>query len=638
MPLSRHLLWLGILPAVLMFLVLMFFFTSARLDDARRDLYNSGQLLADNLAPAVEYAVVSGNTQLLQQILEQSFERSRADWIRVEDVTGNVVGAVHRDEGEIGTRDGQSFSADILQFPLDMDAERSAGWFEPNYGFSSGAIRIGTVEVGVSEQVIASKQRDILWSSFIVGVALLVFTVLAVRRSLTSLVGPIHELSERVTALINGHYAENPVKRFNNTTEIVQLEENLNALARHMSSLQLSRDQTLAASETARERAESASKAKSEFLAVMSHELRTPLNGVLGMIELISEEGLSDQQRDYLNTAKRSTEDLLTVISDILDFSRMDRGKLALDFHDFDIREVIENCVATFRHSSEQQGLRLSLQFTGNWPAHTVVKGDAPRLRQVLAGLLDNAIKFTDEGSIAVQAEWHYLEDHCMVLQCTVRDSGTGIPSERMKEIFRTFEQLDSSDARQHGGTGIGLALVQKLVELMGGHIQVETDLGTGSAFRFELPFELDGDNDAEEPQHHPQETASETGSSRALVVEDNPVNQRVATALLTRLGFETDAVSNGKDALERVQSSQFDYSVILMDCQMPVMDGYEATRTIRDWEQKNGHRSVPIIALTADVLPGTENNCREAGMNDYLAKPVRMDKLRTVLSRWIRF
>ncbi|MDC0663389.1 ATP-binding protein [Marinobacter sp. SS21] len=642
--LSRHLLWLGILPALLMFLVLMFFFTSARLDDARKDLFNSGQLLADNLAPAVEYAVVSGNTQVLQQTLEQSIRRSQVNWIRVKDVTGRTVGTVQQDDGEIDDSQGQVFIADILQLPLDMGTERSTGWFEPNYGFSSGAIRIGAVEVGVSEAVIAAKQRDILWSSFIVGLALLFFTVLVVRRSLTSLVGPMQDLADRVTALIGGDYANVPIKRLHNTTEIIELEKNLNSLARHMQNLQSSRDQTLAASETARERAESASKAKSEFLAVMSHELRTPLNGVLGMIELITEDELTEQQRDYLHTAKRSTEDLLTVISDILDFSRMDRGQLALDYHDFDIREVIENCVATFRHAAEQQGLSLSLQFSGNWPGHTLVRGDAPRLRQVLAGLLDNGIKFTEEGTISVQAEWHHLEHQCMVLQCTVRDSGSGIPSERMKEIFRTFEQLDNSDARRHGGTGIGLALVQKLVELMGGHIKVDTDLGMGSAFCFELPFELDTDSTTDESQSQSQSQSqsrvimTDGATSRALVVEDNPVNQRVATALLTRLGFETDAVSNGQDALERVQSLQFNYSVILMDCQMPVMDGYETTRSIREWEQQNGHTSVPIIALTADVLPGTENTCREAGMNDYLAKPVRKENLRAVLSRWIRF
>lgn len=637
--LTRRLLILGLLPALVMFLVLLFFFTSARLDDARKELFNSSQILADNLAPAVEFAVVSGNTRLLNQTLEKTLERSQAIWIRVTDVTGQVVGQAAKADGINASEPVEVFNSDILQFPLDMEDDRPGNWFEPVYGFTSGAVRLGSVEVGVSESVLASRQRDILSSSLIVGLALLAFTLLLVRRSMASLIEPIQGLTHRVKALISGNYNQFPGHPSGGFSELVDLEHNLNALARHLENLKTSRDQTIATSETARDRAEAANRSKSEFLAVMSHELRTPLNGVLGMIELISEDELSERQKDYLGTARRSTEDLLTIISDILDISRMDRGKLALEYHDFDIRQVLENCAATYRHEAERQGLTLSLQFSGSWPRDTLVKGDAPRLRQVLAGLLDNAIKFTDQGAIGVIAEWHDLDEHCMVLQCTVQDSGMGIPTERMTEIFNTFEQLDSSNARNHGGTGIGLALVQKLVELMGGHVKVETDLGTGSAFCFEVPFEL-----TEELPDSPRAESADTTSSkshrnsRALVVEDNPVNQRVAAALLTRLGFQTDAVSNGRDALDRVRSNQFDYEVILMDCHMPLMDGYEATRTIREWEQEQGLSTVPIIALTADALPGTESACREAGMNDYLAKPVRKDKLRTVLSRWIRF
>ncbi|GAA3557248.1 ATP-binding protein [Marinobacter xestospongiae] len=639
--LTHRLMVLGVMPALVMFLVLLVFFTSARLDDARKELYNSSQILADNLAPAVEYAVVSGNTQLLEQILTQTFKRSHVKWIRVTDVTDRVVGEVGDSPAEGVDATSDVFTADILQRPLDMEEDDDADWFEPVYGFTSGVIRLGTVEVGVSEQALVARQKDIVWSSVIVGLSLLAFTLLLVRRTLHSLVHPIHLMAERINTLMTGDYREAPVDRANQTSDVLELEQNLNALARHMASLKASRDQTLEVSETARERAESANRAKSEFLATMSHELRTPLNGVLGMIELIAEDELNPRQQDYLGTARHATEDLLTIISDILDISRMDRGKLALDYHDFDLRQVIENCVATYRHASEQQGLQLSLQLTGNWPGRSQVKGDAPRLRQVLAGLLDNAIKFTDQGSITVIAEWHYLEEQCMVLQCTVRDSGSGIPTDRMKEIFKTFEQLDNSHSRTHGGTGIGLALVQKLVELMGGHVKVETDLGTGSSFSFEVPFELREeitDDQDRRPEPKPADPGSPNRSTRALVVEDNPVNQRVATALLTRLGFETDAVSNGKDALDRVRSSQFDYEVILMDCHMPVMDGFEATRTIRDWERDSGQLAIPIIALTADALPGTESACREAGMNDYLSKPVRKDKLRTVLSRWIRF
>ena len=280
--------------------------------------------------------------------------------------------------------------------------------------------------------------------------------------------------------------------------------------------------------------------------------------------------------------------------------------------------------------------MALSTKFIGDWPDRLLVLGDSPRLRQILAGLIDNAIKFTGDGFIKVQASFFSLEDNCLVLNCTVSDSGCGIPVERIHDIFNSFEQLDTGDSRSYGGTGMGLSLVQRLVELMGGHVKVETDIGKGSQFRFELPFELANRVDhVEAAEQGPVKTGGE--QARALVVEDNMVNQRVATALLRRLGFETDAAANGEEALDLVRTNHSGYDVILMDCQMPVMDGYETTRCIREWEKSNGQGGTPIIALTADALPGTETSCREAGMNDYLAKPVRKEHLRTVLSRWIR-
>ncbi|MEX0604422.1 MAG: ATP-binding protein [Marinobacter sp.] len=644
--LSRQLLWLGALPAIVMFLVLMTFFTSARLDDARKDIYSSSQVLADNLGPAVEYAVVSGNEQALDQILQQSIRRSDVEWIRVLDVMGTQVGFVSRTNGEspIEEHDGiQIFESAILQQPLSMQSEDRIAWFEPDYNLGSGALRAGTVEVGVSDRRLETRRSDIIWSSLGLGIALLIFTLLVVNQMLARVIEPVIGLSERVKELMKREYHPSQISHRGTSAEFVELEQNLNALSAHLANLKVSQAQTLSISESARERAETANLAKSEFLAVMSHELRTPLNGVLAMLELVSEEPMTGRQRDYLVTARRSTEDLFTVISDILDFSRLDRGMLVLDFHEFDLRELVANCTATFRHSADQQGLTLTACFEGVWPTPTAfVRGDAPRLRQVIACLLDNAIKFTDEGDVTVTSEWLTLEDGYMILNCEVKDSGAGIPSERMKEMFDSFEQLDNSHSRQPGGTGIGLALVQRLVELMGGHIRVETDLGIGSAFRFELPFEIVEPINAPPARApatllpNPEAASASRLSTRALVVEDNPVNQRVATALLTRLGFETDAVDNGQQALERVRASHDNYEVILMDCHMPIMDGYETTRSIREWEATAGLRSTPIIALTADALPGTEAACHEAGMNDYLAKPVRKENLRKVLSRWL--
>ena len=637
-PLTRKLLLLGAAPAIVMFIVLMVFFTSARLDDARKDLADSSQMLADSLAPAVEYAVVSGNTASLEQILSQSLRRSRAQWIRVSNVVGEEVGFVSTDDpGNISAEETfDVFESEILQQPLDLGEDRQTEWFEPNYGFGSGALRVGTVQVGVNKAQLAARRQDILWTSLAVGFSLLLFTLLIVKHSLNSIVSPIHGLSRRVAKLINREYEEVEVGLAGATRETRELEESLNALSRHLRNLKASRDETLASSEKARERAEMANRAKSEFLATMSHELRTPLNGVLGMIELVTDEALSARQKDYLQTARQSTEDLLTVINDILDYSHIDRGTLELDNREFDLKELITNCTASYRHVAEQQGLALSTKFIGDWPDRLLVLGDSPRLRQILAGLIDNAIKFTGDGFIKVQASFFSLEDNCLVLSCTVSDSGCGIPVERIHDIFNSFEQLDTGDSRSYGGTGMGLSLVQRLVELMGGHVKVETDIGKGSQFRFELPFELANRVDhVEAADQGPIKTGGE--QARALVVEDNMVNQRVATALLRRLGFETDAAANGEEALELVRTNHSGYDVILMDCQMPVMDGYETTRCIREWEKSNGQGGTPIIALTADALPGTETSCREAGMNDYLAKPVRKENLRTVLSRWIR-
>jgi signal transduction histidine kinase/ActR/RegA family two-component response regulator len=650
--LDTQLLILGAIPAILMFVGLMAFFTNARLSDARQELFDSTQRLTDNLAPALEYAVVSGNRQVLDEILKQSMAGSSLEWIRITDVVGSQLGFVGRKgidqwPGETDDDTGiHRFSSDILQQPVALGDDGSTEWFEPDFRVSSGAVRVGSVEVAVSEQQLTDRRTDILLTSGVVGISLLVFTLLLVNRMSATLLEPIRALTHRVLEMNHRNYRGTRPTR-TKVAEIAELEDNLDHLVRDLEQLQESRDQTLTLSENAREKAEAASRAKSEFLALMSHELRTPLNGVLAMVDLVSEEGLSERQADYLNTARQSTDDLLTLINDILDVSRLDQGTLLLENRLFNPRELSENCLASFRHAAEERRLNLELSLTGPWPDKPEVAGDAPRYRQVLSSLLDNAIKFSEDGEVLVTMNWHQEADDCVFISCEVRDSGDGIPPEQLARIFHSFEQLDSSLSRPSEGTGIGLNLVQKLVELMGGHVGLNSQTGRGSSFRFEVPFDLPPAFNPEAQDTHVSPILDTAAASladnsdsrrapRALVVEDNPVNQRVAKTLLDRLGFDAETVSNGREALESVADQAGQYTVILMDCHMPVMDGFTAAQAIRDWETRESRRHIPIIALTADALPGTETACLNAGMNAYLAKPVRKNELRTVLSRWV--
>ena len=636
--LYRKLLLLGTLPAVGMFTILLVFFVSARLDDARHELFRTGQVMANNLSPAAEYPVVSGNRKALRQLLEQTLNSSDIAWIRVRDASGNVLGVAYNKDPVRAKGHAHVFSAPINQQPVNLSVPNQVDAFNTDFGPGKGNSQLGTVDVAVSDATLEAERSEILWSSIGLGLSVLALTLLFITRMAHRLSAPITEMAEDVEKIPDGLYRLQPASR-DLPLELERLHSTIVAMASHLEQAEATRKRILDQAEIARERAESASRAKSEFLAVMSHELRTPLNGILGMLQLMEDGPLEPRQKEYLKTAFGSTEDLLTIISDILDFSRVEQGKLAIEYKPFKLKSLIENCVASFRHEAQLKNLKLDLSFRGPWPNGARVLGDSPRLRQVLACLLDNALKFTDDGTVIINALWTEHSDDTIFLSCEIQDTGAGIPSERLQEMFNYFEQMDSSPSRRHGGTGMGLPLAQRLVELMGGHITVEGAAGVGSTFRFVIPLEL-----AERPApaagpQPPADTPPPAAPIRSvLIVEDNPVNQRVASAQMKGFGFQVATAENGLQAVELVKSTDEPFTAILMDCQMPVMDGWEATRQIRQWEVQQGRSPTPIIAMTADVLSGTEENCRDAGMNEYLTKPVRREKLREVLLRCINF
>jgi len=483
--LASQLLLLGALPAVVMFVALMAFFTSARLDDARANLAQNGQLLADSLAPALEYSVVSGNTRALEQVLERSLVRSDADWIRVTDVLEEEIGFASNGTHPLNPDSGHFniHTAEILQEPVEVG---NGDLFAGSWSGSSGALRVGTVEVGMSPSLLEAREQEILWSSVIVGGVVLVITLLLVNHFLKNVLRPIHSLGRRISRLMAGDYQQQSVAIRNNASEVIEFQQQLNNLASHLQALETAREQTLKASEAAREKAEQASQAKSEFLTAMSNDLRTPLHGVLGTLDLVCKDSLSSQQADYLVTVRQSTEDLLTVISDILDYASMNNGTFSPENQQFDLRSLIENCAASFRLAADQQGTALELALPGAWDDSLVVLGDAARVRQILAGLLDNALTFSDNGFIRIRAHLAQDRGQAVILNCTVADSSTGPTAQQLDSAFGSFGQNLNGE--------IGLSVVQKLVELMGGHVKVETDTRQGSSICFELGFVLAGE------------------------------------------------------------------------------------------------------------------------------------------------
>lgn len=612
---------LAMVPALLMLMVVLGYHVYARLQDSQHELEQSGALMASQLAASADYAVISGNLDSLEGQIQSLLKQPGVVSVRILD--GDRRPLLSRQRQSAGSAsDWHLYRADIRQQSLVLD---NRDWLAPPEG-AAEAMTLGHVEVGVSSRYMDDKDSAILWNSIWLGLIALVLTAMLGIYMAQDLERPLRSIIGMVGALKNRQF-ESRVS-ISQEGELGVLAYHLNLLAAMLEehrSLQMKYTDELI---TSRGRADKANQAKSEFLAMMSHELRTPLNAVLGSLQLLNSGNLGTEEQEYAQLAATAGTDLRRLLDDVLDFSRLDEGRLVLQMRPFNPEALIGALRAACLPEAHAKGLDMEVTLEGAAPLW--LKGDEVRISQILRKLLDNAIKFTEKGRVGLRMRISQLNEAQALMTCEVYDSGIGISQNSLAHIFEPFMQLDRSHSRRFGGAGLGLTIANRLTRLMQGDLRVESEPLVGTCFCFEvaLPVCQDAPARTDVPEAVSRKSAFD---ARVLVVDDNPANRKVAEAMLKAAGCHVITANNGREALDSLQGGDVD--LVLMDCQMPVMDGYEATRS---WRNQERNRRIPIIALTANASPDNETACLDSGMDAVLGKPFRRQQLEMLLGAWL--
>ena len=639
-----------------------------------------GTVIVRQLAPASEYGAFSGNREVLQALTQAVMREDDAKAVMITDAQQRVLAVSGTPSPFSQSHRGGIVEAQVLHSekdalifaaPIYQDARQGEGFGLLDQASASPAGTgklLGMVYLELSTANSQHSKNMFMLVSLLIGaLGTASATALALRMS-RDITRPLSSLLEGVNQMARGKLETRIPTQ--SAGELAELENGFNLMA---TELQIGHEAMLKANinlellvahrtqqlkdrnleleelslkdQLSRAQAEAANSAKSQFLANMSHEIRTPMNGIIGMTHLALQTALDARQRNYLENVETAAKGLLGVINDILDFSKIEAGKLSFEQIDFQLEEVLYGVTDLAVIKAQKKGLELLFRIDAQVP-HAMV-GDPLRLRQVLTNLVDNAIKFTEHGGVTLSINTIAVDANSAELRFSVSDTGVGLSANQIGRLFTPFTQADNSTTRKYGGSGLGLTICKRLVELMSGQMVVESQPGIGSTFYFTARFGLragqiprtaavglnappSSHNGAASGARADVETALR--GAHILLVEDNDMNREFALEILGRSGIQVDVASNGREALEKINC--FHYDGVLMDCQMPVMDGFEATRRIR---ADGRFAALPVIAMTANAMTGDRERCAAAGMNDHVAKPIDIDLMFLTLARWIK-